>query len=107
MLRRRERGSSMARRAVGDEAEVYRVVVVIKPRIQNRLFWDLTPEERENSSDEPYLPCTPEDYYRSFYGPYGTIGTANGQASRYRKRHQDNFVEAYVEKATIHWTRVT
>lgn len=106
MLRRRERGTLMARRAVGDEDEVYRVVVVTKPHIQNRLFWDLTPEERRNSDAEPYLPCTPEDYYRSFYGPYGNLGTANGQASRYRKRHQDNFVEAYVEKAKIEWSRV-
>lgn len=100
----------MARRAVGDEAEVFRAVVTTKKQHQNKLYWGLTPEEQKNTTEEPYYTTDdPNDVIREFQGPYGTIGQARGRATAMAKntaRTRELLVEKYVEKAKIEWSRV-
>ena len=101
----------MARRAVGDEDHVYRAVVATKRQHKNKLYWDLTPEEQKNTTEAPYYTTDdPKDVLREYQGPYGTIGQARAQATSMAQNKarytRELFVEKYVEKAKIEWSRV-
>ena len=64
----------MSRRMVGDDQEVYRVVVVRRRQREN-------PDWERGNVESPYFLYDGEEY-ETAYGPYNSIGSARGQLTR-------------------------
>lgn len=95
----------MSRRMVGDNQEVYRVVIVQKERRQNP-DWI-----RGNiTTGEPYYLYNGPEFEAS-YGPYNSLGAARAMVTRetldYNKQPRPGVVSGRVEKATTTWETVT
>lgn len=94
----------MARRMVGDDQDVYRVVVLARDMIENphwvRGVYDPENNPRRIPSGEP------KEYT---YGPYNTIGAARGQATHHREycgKPYPDVVSVRIQKATVAWADV-
>ncbi|MFG2292018.1 hypothetical protein [Streptomyces sp. NPDC048603] len=92
----------MSRRMVGDDQDVFRVVVVERKRVRN-------PDWTPGTGTKMYV--LTEETYQASYGPYNTIGAARGQLTRetwdsYEGRLYDHVVSGRVQKATTTWEDV-
>ncbi|WP_328967924.1 hypothetical protein [Streptomyces sp. NBC_00239] len=93
----------MSRRMVGDNQDVFRVLLVLRRQERNPAY--------EPGSGERYYRYTDETFETS-YGPYNTIGAARGQLTRetwdhYEGRLRDSVVSGRVQKATTTWEDVS
>jgi hypothetical protein len=91
------------RRAVGDEQDVYRVVIVRKKQVHN-------PGYEQGNRKTPYWLYLDETF-EEHYGPYNKLGTARGVLTN---RSLDGFgeprpwfVSGRVEIAETTWRTVT
>lgn len=94
------------RKMVGDDQEVYRVVITTKKQSRNPDYeWRSTDPERQN----PYVYSDTETT-TEFYGPYNTVGAAKGQLTTQSKDYKGNLrpqiLGAEIQKGHIVWERV-
>ncbi|MEU8840270.1 hypothetical protein AB0D97_14215 [Streptomyces roseus] len=92
----------MARRMVGDDQDVFRVVIVRRQQEQNPAW--------EPGNGERLYRYTEETYEVSC-GPYNTVGAARGQLTRetwdsYNSEPYPGVVSGRVQKATTTWEDV-
>lgn len=92
----------MARQAVGDGQDVFRVVLVERAMKRNPdHHWD------QYHRDVPYyIPDPDSPPYVTTYGPYNSLGTARGQLSYQVGKYARNVISATVQKASTTWEDV-
>lgn len=92
----------MGRNMVGDQQDVYRVVVVRRRQSHN-------PEYVQGGPAHYWL-YDDNDRYEEFHGPYNALATAKAQLTRllldYFKNPLPNAVGGRVEKAETTWNKV-
>jgi hypothetical protein len=94
-------GLLMSRRMVGDDQEVYRVIVVRRRQREN-------PDWERGNVKSPYFLYDGEEYETS-YGPYNSIGSARGQLTRQtvaligRRGGRPGVVSGRIEKGETVW----
>lgn len=87
---------------VGDEQDVFRVVVV-------RGKCELNPEYRQRGEGSPCIYT--DETYETSYGPYNTIGAARSIQTRETRcgpkgPFRQGVVDTWIEKATTTWEKV-
>ncbi|MFJ6720526.1 hypothetical protein [Streptomyces sp. NPDC091259] len=93
----------MSRRMVGDDQDVFRVVIVKRRQVRNPNW-----EPGDGSRMYSYT----DETYETSYGPYNTIGAARGQLTRetwdsYNSEMYASVVSGRVQKATTTWEDVS
>jgi len=95
----------MARRMVGDDQEVYRVLITFRERRDNP-NWVRGVYDRDNPRvlfDGPEVTST--------YGPHNSLGAARGQLTSYTPNSyghpQNGFVSGRIQKAHTTWEDVS
>jgi len=92
----------MARRMVGDDQEVYRIIIVRRQQRDNP-DW-----ERGNPASPRFLWDGKE--FETSYGPYNSLGAARGRLTRETTypdgRTRNGVAGGRIEKADTTWTEV-
>lgn len=95
----------MARRMVGDDQDVYRVLITYRERRDNPCW-----VRGEYGSDNPRVLFDGPEVTTS-YGPYNTLGAARGQLTSHTPNERgwprNGFVCGKIQKATTTWEDVT